>query len=233
MRGCLLLLAAAALTICSARADPLRFEAPARWAQVPVTTPAGNSTYLLFGKVNADAMADLGLYNTQRGEAYVVLSNGHGFGTPALWAPACRPGQGQPFDVALTDVNGDGLDDLIILNKGPDDVPGAATALVALSTGHSFAYPANPVWNPSWCANYQTCLFGDLNGDHRSDMVAFTPNFGTLWGSLSRGTRFGDNAMLVVVLNDCVTDTKLTTYSSNNSRNFAKSVSDRVSRSTL
>ena len=35
------------------------------------------------------------------------------------------------------------------------------------------------------------------------------------------------------VLNDCVTDTKLTAYSSNNSTNFAKSVSDHVSRSTL
>lgn len=196
MRKSFVLFGCAAALICNeVNADPLRFQEPARWAQVPITTPAGNATYLVFGKVNADAMADLLLYNTQRGEAYVALSNGHGFGTPSLFASGLPTWQGQPFDVGLADVNGDGLDDLVILNKGPDDVPGAATALVALSTGHSFAYPPNPVWNPSWCANYQTCLFGDLNGDRRADMTAFTPDFGTLWGSLSLGTKFGDNSV--------------------------------------
>ena len=39
--------------------------------------------------------------------------------------------------------------------------------------------------------------------------------------------------MLVVVLNDWVTETKETSCLSNNSTSFAKSASERVSRSTL
>lgn len=99
------------------------------------------------------------------------------------------------FSSRLTDVNGDSRADLVILSRGRDDVPGDATALVALSTGTSFGYPANPTWNVSWCAGYQVCLFGDLNGDRKTDMTAFTPNFGTLWGSLSSGAAFGGNAV--------------------------------------
>ncbi len=39
--------------------------------------------------------------------------------------------------------------------------------------------------------------------------------------------------MLLVVLNDWVTETKATLWPSNSSTSFAKSVSDRVKRSTL
>ena len=130
-------------------------------------------------------------------EAYVALSNRHGFATPILFATGLPTytGTGEIPLASLADVNADGRADLIILNHGADDVAGAATARVALSTGSHFVYPANPVWNASWCATYQTCLFADLNGDHRADMVAFTPTAGTVWASLSTGVAFSANAI--------------------------------------
>lgn len=172
----------------------LRFEDGVRWTQVPVHTPAGNAGLIMLGDVNGDGKADLALYNQQLGEAYVALSTGRGFASPLRFAVGLPKWSGRFFQADLADVNGDGKADLVVLSRGRDDVPGDATALVALSTGTGFSYPANPTWNASWCADYQICLFGDLNGDHRADMTAFTPNFGTLWGSLSTGTAFGPNA---------------------------------------
>lgn len=149
---------------------------------------------MVFGDVNGDGKADVGLYNQQSGEIHVGLSNGRGFAAPVRFAAGLPVWNGRAFQADLADVNGDGRADLVILSRGRDDVPGDATALVALSTGTGFSYPAQPVWNASWCADYQTCLFGDLNGDRRADMAAFTPDHGTLWGSLSAGGSFGGNS---------------------------------------
>jgi hypothetical protein len=99
------------------------------------------------------------------------------------------------FEAAVADLNGDGLDDLVIMNHGADNVPGAATAVVALNTGSGFAYPPQPTWNASWCASYQRCPAGDINGDGKADLTAFTQDFGVLWGTLSTGANFGANAI--------------------------------------
>jgi hypothetical protein len=184
-----------ALAPATALAAPLRFEGPTRWIDIAVGLPAANAARTAFGKVDSNATADLVLYNSERGEAYVAFSNGHGFGPPQLAARGLPRFQNEPFEIALADVNGDGLDDLVILNHGADDVPGAATAVVAFSTGAGFAFSGPPVKNDSWCASYQTCLAGDVTGDHRGDLVAFTPNFGTVWASPSQGSQIGPNAI--------------------------------------
>jgi FG-GAP-like repeat len=81
------------------------------------------------------------------------------------------------------------------MNHGPDDVAGAATAVVALNTGSGFSYPGEPTWNASWCASYQHCLADDINGDGRGDLVGFTPEFGLVWGTLSTGGQFAANSI--------------------------------------
>lgn len=202
MHGCLLGavalagLAASAL-VTGASADPLHFDTGTRWLQLPFSSVPPQNARFMFGDVNGDGAADLVFYNMARGEAYVSLSNKHGFAAPVLFATGLQVWNGtgdQPFS-AVADVNGDGKADLIILSRGADNIPGAATAKVALSDGAHFTFPASPVWNGSWCANYQTCLFADLNGDRKADMLAYTPKAGTLWGSLSTGTAFGANAI--------------------------------------
>ena len=180
-----------------AAAQSLGFSQPTRWAQGRAPSPIGQATFILFGRVDSGPTADLVMYDASTGQAYVALSNGSGFGPPRLFASGLPriSSSRDPMLAAMADVNGDGRDDLIVLNRGADNVPGAATAVVALSTGTTFSYSGSPVWNPSWCAGYQTCLFGDMNGDRRADRVAITQNFGTVFGSLSTGSRFGPNAI--------------------------------------
>jgi hypothetical protein len=140
-------------------------------------------------------MVDLVLYNVNTGEAFVALSNGGAFDVPRRFASGLPRHTDRFFQVELDDVNGDRRDDLLVFSRGPAGVAGAATALVALSTGTSFAYAAAPIWNPSWCAEQQTCLTGDINGDGRADLVAITQDFGTVFTSLSLGDRFGPNSV--------------------------------------
>jgi hypothetical protein len=172
-----------------------RFEAPVRWIEVPVTTPAGNAGLVLFGDVDGDRKADMGLYNQMTGEIYVARSSGKGFLAPVRFASGLPRYADRYFQADFADVNADGRADLVILSRGRDDVAGDATALVALSDGRSLAYPSQPTWNASWCASYQICLFGDLDGNGAADMAAFTQDFGTVWGSLSAGDRFAGNAI--------------------------------------
>ena len=135
------------------------------------------------------------LYNVNTGEVFVAVSDGGSFSAPRRFASGLPRHTDRFFQAELADVNGDGLDDLLVFSRGPAGVPGAATALVALSTGTSFAYPVTPVWNASWCADVQTCLTGDINGDGRADLVAITQDFGTVFTSLSLGDRFGPNSV--------------------------------------
>lgn len=190
-----LAVATLALLASSASAAPNRFGAGTRWIEIPFAHPAVSAVYPMFGRVNADAKADLVLYNFARGEAYIALSEGGRFGAPRLYSSGLPRFNDASFEIALTDADGNGLDDLVVMNHGVDNVPGAATAVVALNTGSGFAYPAQPTWNASWCASYQRCLAGDLNGDGKGDLVAFTPPFGVLWGTLSTGSAFGTNAV--------------------------------------
>jgi len=178
--------------LCSfAQAAPLRFGEAQRWLDLPASSVGGDQARMLFGRVDRNASADLVIYNYAKGQAYVALSNGRTFGTPRLAASGLP--QGIDNQVELADVNGDGLDDLVIFSRGPAGVAGAATAVVALSNGSTFDAPR--VWNSSWCANVQTCLVGDINGDHRADIVAITQGFGTVFTSLSQGSSFGPNAI--------------------------------------
>jgi hypothetical protein len=193
-RGCAAL--AVALTLAQAvPAAAARFGEPARWLQVALGSPGANAGLVRFGDVDGDGKADMALYDQQAGEAFVARSTGSGFAAPVRFATGLPKWTGRYFEFDLADVNGDRRTDMVVLSRGRDDVAGDATARVALSTGTAFAYPAQPVWNASWCAEYQHCPFGDLNGDGKADMAAFTPDFGTVWGSPSQGAAFGANAV--------------------------------------
>ena len=192
MRAWLGFVVASMTLVGASAAGPLHFDDPKIW-RIDYRLAPAKANWLLFGDVNGDHKADLVLYDSNAGKAWVALSNGINFGAPVLVASNLPIAKDIDFYVELADVNGDGKADLVFFNHGADNVAGAATASVALSTGSGFAAPA--VWNSSWCATYQFCHTADINGDGKADLVAFTPSYGTVWGSTSSGTAFGPDAV--------------------------------------
>lgn len=99
-------------------------------------------------------------------EVYVALSGGTSFLPPARWSSFfCRTGE-----VCLAaDFNGDHYSDLIAFNHGLD---GANAVYVATSTGSTFTPAAKA--SDDFCTLKQTCAVGDVTGDGRADVIAFT-----------------------------------------------------------
>lgn len=141
----------------------------------------------LFGDVDGDGRDDL-IAPTAGGDVFVGLSLGFQFATPQLWlsgfcGPICQ----------TADVDGDGRADVVSYAWGDGANPGSADVRVAVSTGSQFA--DRGVWNDGFCVTEQVCRLGDVNGDGRADLVAFTPNTGLVWVSHSTGRSFGENAV--------------------------------------
>lgn len=105
-----------------------------------------------------------------------VALSGNRPGTPSgplrnEFAPArkvndffCLPGE----DCHLGDVDGNGKADLVLFNHGRN---GATMVNVSLNDGSGFAQPYRA--HAYFCIGSEVCAVGDVNGDHRADLVAF------------------------------------------------------------
>ncbi|RVT90252.1 FG-GAP repeat domain-containing protein [Sphingomonas crocodyli] len=192
MRAIILLVLLAVQPL-SATAAPLHFRAGQRWTATDARGPAFTNLTVAFGDVNGDGRADMVLYAWLSGIVTVGLSTGSNFSSPAIFAENFPRTSGLGI-IQIADVNGDGKGDLVFMPHGADNVPGAANAQVALSSGTKFTLSPQP-WNSSWCAEYQECFAVDLNNDKRADLVAFTRRAGPVFTSLSTGGSFGANAI--------------------------------------
>lgn len=173
-----------------ALAAPLHFEQPVTWLMTSSADVLGSP---MVGDVNGDGKADLVIYGKDNGTVWVALSDGLRFGQPRVWARDLAWGALNMI-VELGDVNGDGKADVITFVHGTANPPETAYVYVALSTGTSFI-DDNRVWNDGFCIAEQTCKVADINGDGKADLIAFTPNFGLVWVSLSTGNGFAPNAI--------------------------------------
>jgi hypothetical protein len=90
------------------------------------------------------------------------------FGAPQRWHPdLCTRSR----DCRLADVNRDDFADLVAFDRGTTpDTDGEVW--VALSNRNEFG-PAQK-WHDDLCRAGQTCLLGDMDGDHRADVVVLT-----------------------------------------------------------
>jgi len=172
---------------------PLHLTEPANWLEIPFSSNI-SGLYSL-GDVNNDGKADLVIYSTYQGQAWVALSTGSRFAPPTLWANGLPSSQELGIEFDIADVNGDGKADFIGFVHGNGSEPGSANVYVALSSGSVFQYGSNPVWNDGFCITEQICKLADLNGDGKADLIAFTPITGLVWTSLSLGNSFGQNAV--------------------------------------
>ena len=143
----------------------------------------------MLADVNGDGKADILGFSSIG--AYVSLSTGKGFSSPARWIAAYGYSAGgwtsqDKYPRMLADVNGDGKADIVGFASGG--------VYVSLSTGSSFAMPSR--WsdnfgvNAGWTSqNQYPRMLADMNGDRKADIVGF--NGTGVLVSLSTGSSFG------------------------------------------
>ena len=126
---------------------------------------------------------------------FVYLSNGfNGFDyTGSPWAQGFCGGHAK--EVCLVgnfDGDAQGKDDVILFQNGAYN---SNDVYVRLSTGSSFRDAGR--WHTNFCDEGSTCAVGDVNGDGRDDIIAFTKNtYGSVYRddvrvALSTGSGFG------------------------------------------
>ncbi|MGW3602801.1 N-acetylmuramoyl-L-alanine amidase [Micromonospora sp. NPDC005161] len=116
-------------------------------------------------------------------DVYVATSTGSSFaGTSVKWNDFF----GLTGETLLPgDVNGDGKDDVIAFTHGT-----LADVYVALSTGTSFG--GGLKWHDWFAPGAEVAAVGDVNGDGRDDIIAFTHDTNAdVYVALSTGTGFG------------------------------------------
>jgi hypothetical protein len=128
----------------------------------------GASPYpLAFGDVNGDGKPDIITPNSKPGErtVTVLLGDGRGGFRPAKGSPFATAGQ--PYYVALGDINGDGKPDLVAAHN--DD--GRVTILLGDGKGSFKPAPHSPVdlGSRAW-----GLVVADVNGDGKADLIAAT-----------------------------------------------------------
>lgn len=134
----------------------------------------------LIGDVDGDGKADAIVFNY--GQWQAAISNGDGFGNPALWHANHGAGSNSQM---LGDVDGDGKADAVAYSNGQWQV--------ALSDGSSFGSPA--LWQGDHGNGSNTQMLGDVDGDGREDAVAFFSGTGNWHVALSNGSGFDSSSL--------------------------------------
>ncbi|CAN5491752.1 hypothetical protein BH09SUM1_BH09SUM1_00150 [soil metagenome] len=146
-----------------------------------------NSNFQLFpGDFNGDGLADVAM-TSGCGEIFIGYNSGGVVGPPALAVPSLPyvPTYGIWFGVG--DVNGDGLDDMVNVQRG--DSGGAVAAAVAGPTGEFITSDwgsPNFTWD---LGQHSGILLADFTGDGKADLLNLT-QYTDAWVAVSTGSQF-------------------------------------------
>jgi hypothetical protein len=140
------------------------FAAPQRWH----SSFCGATATCEVADVNGNGESDILLFS--RGtipHATFALSTGTSFAAARSASSLfCRDGE----VCRAADFNGDGRADLVAFNHGING--GTTAAFVSESLGEDFTAPQQV--SAFFCVAGETCEVGDVNGDRRADLIAFT-----------------------------------------------------------
>ncbi|HEY1691663.1 MAG TPA: FG-GAP-like repeat-containing protein [Polyangiaceae bacterium] len=167
------------------------------WTPTPNGVPPIHDDDVFLGDVDGDGRADLVvLFATSVG---VFLSIGNQFGAhttdgPQPWngsgSGTWTPQYGTEGGMLLGDLSGDGLADLVFLDT--NQVRVALAQANSNGTGYTFDSPR--VWWTSPFYGSHGTFVGDVDGDHRADLVGLGDGY--VGGLLSAGTTAGSYVTL-------------------------------------
>jgi hypothetical protein len=171
--------------------------ASAAWAQTPATFAAAatystgnNSTPfgVTAADVNGDGLLDLLTANFTNNTVGVLLgrsvANGGGFAAVQTYPTGFST---NPYAIAVADVNGDGLPDLLTANSGNNSTAGV---LLGRSAANGGGFEAAETYSTGAFSNPQGIAVADVNGDGRPDLLTANTSAstaGVLLGQASGG----------------------------------------------
>lgn len=136
------------------------------------------------GDVNKDGKADIILFSHDTtGDVKVSLSSGSSFGTPTKWHDWFGPYEEVPM---IGDFSGDGIFDAITFTHNS-----LADVYVVKPNSSKTAFGSSSKWHDSFGTSTETTLVGDVNGDKKWDIIAFTQDSAAdVKVSTSTGSKF-------------------------------------------
>jgi hypothetical protein len=136
--------------------------------------PTGNLTpSVAVGDLNGDGLPDVVAVdydsNGNNGQVTIFFQNPASRGT--FLAPVTFPAGAQPQAVRIMDVNGDGLPDLIVANRGPGSsgIGSPGVSVLLQDSTHPGSFLAPVTYATPWGAI--DVAVADLTGDGRPDLV--------------------------------------------------------------
>ncbi len=164
-----------------ARSTGTGFAAPRRWGVTP--RAAAGPTSIVTGDFDGDGHMDLAVArgSTSRSSygITVLLSTGRRFRPPVSWATRL-PWDGRYVELEPGDFNADGRTDLVAFVG--DDAKAAVKVPVLLSNGKRFTASGGSWYDgilPTKDLADIRPVAGDFDGDGRTDVMVFTPEFFT------------------------------------------------------
>ncbi|VTR30922.1 Uncharacterized protein conserved in bacteria [Actinobacillus pleuropneumoniae] len=128
----------------------------------------GNDMMPCIGDVNGDGLDDLVVWDSASGACQVWLSSVTRLRHAGVWYSAKDP-LDSPLSMVLGDVDGDGLEDLVLVQ------PASGKWFILYSSGTAFGRQEE-CFGP-WAAGEQTTPFlADLSGNSRVSLLAWSPN---------------------------------------------------------